>query len=136
MQDIDTDTPPPIDAPPVELHPDTATLLDVILRSLDDDQASDVVTLPLGEKSDLTDVMVVCSGRVARHVAAIAEHLVERARPHGFRPLGVSGLPAADWVVVDLNLVIVHVFRPDVRKYYDLESLWQDGVVPSEDQPI
>ncbi|MCH9781032.1 MAG: ribosome silencing factor [Alphaproteobacteria bacterium] len=100
------------------------TVFKRVFASLEDDQASDIVVLPIGEHSDIADIMLVASGRVARHVAAITDHMIDSLRAIGVRPIGVSGLPSADWVVVDLGNIIVHVFRPEVRAYYDLESLW------------
>ncbi len=98
-------------------------LLDLALASLDDDQAIDVVPISLNGKSSLADHMVIASGRSTRHVAAMAQKLEQKAKAagHGVR---VEGLPNADWVLVDMNDVIVHLFRPEVRSFYNLERMW------------
>jgi len=100
------------------------SLLALVLESLDDDQAQDVVAIPLAGKSAIADHMVIASGRSNRQVAAIAQKLAERIKHGGFGPVRLEGLPAADWVLVDAGDVIVHVFRPEVRSFYNLERMW------------
>lgn len=99
-------------------------LLAVVLQSLDDDQAQDVVTIDLGGKSSIADHMVIASGRSSRQVAAIAQKLAERVKKGGHGNPRIEGLPAADWVLVDTGGVVVHVFRPEVRSFYNLERMW------------
>jgi ribosome-associated protein len=106
---------------------EAGTLHDLVLRSLDDDQAHDVVSIPLAGKTAIADHMVIASGRSNRQVAAIAEKLAERAKQAGFGPVRIEGLPAADWVLVDAGDVICHVFRPEVRSFYNLERMWAFG---------
>jgi ribosome-associated protein len=99
-------------------------LLASILESLDDAKAEEVVALDLDGKAALADQMVIASGRSNRHVAAIAEQLVEKLKAGGATGLRIEGLPHCDWVLVDAGDVIVHIFRPEVRSFYNLEKLW------------
>ncbi len=99
-------------------------LHDLVLRSLDDDQAVDVVTIPLTGKSNIADHMVIASGRSTRQVASMAQKLTERIKQELGRSVRVEGLPIADWVLIDANDVIVHLFRPEVRSFYNLERMW------------
>ena len=99
-------------------------LLASILESLDDAKAEQVVALDLDGKAALADQMVIASGRSNRHVAAIAEQLVEKLKAGGKADLKIEGLPHCDWVLVDAGDVIVHIFRPEVRSFYNLEKLW------------
>ena len=100
------------------------SLLSRILKSLDDDKAEDVITIDLTGRSSLADAIVIASGRSARHVASIAEHLARRLKEAGYGSRPVDGLAQGDWVLVDGGDIIVHVFRPEVREYYDLEGMW------------
>ena len=103
------------------------SLLALVLHSLDEDQAQEVVSIPLEGKTAIADHMVIASGRSSRQVAAIAEKLAERVKRAGFGNARIEGLPAADWVLVDAGDVIVHVFRPEVRSFYNLERMWAFG---------
>ncbi len=96
----------------------------LVLRSLDDDQAQDVVTIPLTGKSNIADHMVIASGRSTRQVASMAQKLTERIKQDLGRNVRVEGLPVADWVLIDADDVIVHIFRPEVRSFYNLERMW------------
>lgn len=100
------------------------TLHDLVLAQLDDDQAQDVISIPLEGKSSIADYMVIASGRSTRQVAAMAQKLSEKVKQAGFGPARVEGLPAADWVLVDAGDVVVHLFRPEVRTFYNLERMW------------
>lgn len=102
----------------------TQPLLDLVLKTLDDDKAEDLVTLDISDKSSIADNMVVASGRVARHVSAMAEHLREKLKENGYASPRVEGLENADWVLLDAGDVIVHLFRPEVREFYNLEKMW------------
>lgn len=102
----------------------TETLLSRILKSLDDDKAENVVTIDLEDRSSLADAIVIASGRSGRHVSSIAEHLTRRLKEAGYGTRPVDGLAQGDWVLVDAGDIIVHVFRPEVRDYYDLEGMW------------
>ena len=110
----------PAPAAPASLH-------DLVLRSLDDDQALDVVSIPLEGKSSIADFMVIASGRSTRQVAATAQKLAERIKHAGFGSARIEGLPAADWVLIDAGDVVVHLFRPEVRTFYNLERMWAFG---------
>jgi ribosome-associated protein len=96
----------------------------LVLRSLDDDKALDVVSIPLHGKSSIADYMVIASGRSTRQVAAMAEKLAERIKRELGRSARIEGLPVADWVLIDADDVIVHIFRPEVRSFYNLERMW------------
>jgi len=96
----------------------------LVLAQLDDDQAQDIVSIPLEGKSSIADYMVIASGRSTRQVAAMAQKLAEKVKQSGFGPAKVEGLPAADWVLIDAGDVIVHLFRPEVRSFYNLERMW------------
>lgn len=99
-------------------------LLERIRGSLDDDKAEDIVTIELEGRSSLADALVIATGRSSRHVASIAEHLARRLKDAGYGTRPVNGASQGDWVLVDAGDVIVHVFRAEVRDYYDLEGMW------------
>lgn len=107
------------------------TLLERILTSLDADKAEDIVTIDLAGRSSLTDALVIASGRSSRHVSSLAEHLARKLKEAGYGTRPIDGLPQGDWVLVDAGDVIVHLFRPEVRSYYDLEGMWS---VPEPEQ--
>jgi ribosome-associated protein len=96
----------------------------LILQSLDDDQAQEIMSIPLAGKTTIADHMVIASGRSTRQVAAMAQKLAERVKHAGFGHSRIEGLPAADWVLIDTGDVIVHLFRPEVRSFYNLERMW------------
>ena len=103
----------------------------VILQSLDDDQAVETVSIPLAGKSSIADFMVVTSGRSTRQVASMAAKLAERIKAQAGRSARIEGLPAADWVLIDAGDIIVHLFRPEVRSFYNLERMWSFGDAPA-----
>jgi len=117
--------PAPESAPAADgaLHKAEA-LHDLVLRSLDDDKALEVVTIPLAGKSNIADHMVIASGRSSRQVASMAQKLSERIKQELGRSVRIEGLPIADWVLIDADDVIVHLFRPEVRSFYNLERMW------------
>ncbi len=115
---------PPVDGAIVQADVKAEALHDLVLRSLDDDKAVEVVSIPLGGKSNIADYMVIASGRSTRQVAAMASKLAERIKHAGHGPVRIEGLPAADWVLIDADDVIVHIFRPEVRSFYNLERMW------------
>jgi ribosome-associated protein len=99
----------------------------LVLQSLDDDQAQEVVSIPLTGKSSIADHMVIASGRSTRQVASMATKLADRIKQEVGRSPRIEGLPAADWVLIDAEDVIVHLFRPEVRSFYNLERMWAFG---------
>jgi len=98
--------------------------LETVLASLEDSKAENIVPINLIGKSSLADHMVVASGRSHRHVAAVADHLLKALKDAGLGSARVEGLESADWVLIDSGDVIVHVFRPEVRDFYNLEKMW------------
>jgi len=99
----------------------------LVLKSLDDDQAQEVVSIPLAGKSNIADHMVIASGRSTRQVASMAVKLADKIKEQFGRNVRIEGLPAADWVLIDADDVIVHLFRPEVRTFYNLERMWAFG---------
>jgi ribosome-associated protein len=107
-------------------------LLELVQTSLDDDKAEDVAVVDLAGKTTIADHMVVACGRSQRQVGAIAEHLARRLKDAGFGTSRVEGMAACDWVLIDAGDVIVHVFRPEVRGFYNLEKMWSAELVVAE----
>ena len=105
-------------------------LLDVVIETLDDAKAEKIVSIDLKGKTSIGDQMVVASGRSQRHVGAIADNLVRKLKEAGFGKARVEGTPQCDWVLIDTGDVIVHIFRPEVREFYNLEKMW------SADRPM
>ena len=99
----------------------------LVMAQLDDDQAQEVVSIPLAGKSSIADYMVVASGRSTRQVASMAQKLAEKVKAAGFGSARIEGLPAADWVLIDAGDVVIHLFRPEVRTFYNLERMWGFG---------
>ncbi len=112
-------------AEPVQVETALPKMIDVVLHSLDDAKAENTIAIDIAGKSSLADHMVVTSGRSNRHVSAVADQVVKALREAGFDKPRVEGLPHADWVLVDGGDVIVHIFRPEVREFYNLEKMWQ-----------
>jgi len=111
----------------VEPAPDSVgptRLLETVTSSLADSKAEDVVTIDLAGKTLIGDYMVVASGRSERHVGAIADNLVKQLKEAGVTDATVEGMPKCDWVLIDAGPVIVHLFQPDVRAFYNLEKMW------------
>lgn len=102
-------------------------VLATILKSLDDDKAEDVVQINLRGKTEIGDYMVICSGRSTRQVSSISEKLAQKVKDEFGRTPRVEGKDIGDWVLIDTGDVIVHVFRPEVREFYQLEKMWMDG---------
>jgi len=107
-------------------------LLKAALHSLEGSKALDIVTIDLAGKSDLADYMVIASGSSNRHVGAIAAKLAEYMKEKGHLPKAPEGFPECDWVLVDNPYVIVHIFRPEIRKFYNLEKMWQADFAAKE----
>jgi ribosome-associated protein len=102
----------------------------IILQSLDDDQAVETVSIPLAGKSSIADYMVIASGKSTRQVASMAQKLQEKIKAESGRVARVEGLPTADWVLIDTGDIIIHLFRPEVRSFYNLERMWAFGDTP------
>jgi ribosome-associated protein len=105
---------------------DAEEILRLVLARLDDMKAEDTLTIDLRQKSSIGDYMVVSSGRSQRHVGSVADRIVEDLHKVGI-PARVEGVPHCDWVLIDAGDVIVHVFRPEVREFYNLERMWMGG---------
>jgi ribosome-associated protein len=110
-----------------KVRPDTEETLRLVLASIDDMKAEDTVTIDLTGKSTIADHMVVTSGRSNRQVGAIADRVLEDLHKAGCRDVRIEGMPHCDWVLIDAGDVIVHVFRPEVRAFYQLEKMWARG---------
>ena len=108
----------------LKAQPDADKTLNMILSRLDDMKAEETVTIDLRGKSAFSDYMIVTSGRANRHVGAIAENVTKALKETGIKNLHVEGIPNCDWVLIDSGDVIVHVFRPEVRAFYNLEKMW------------
>ena len=115
----------PADAVASLIDPGRITAVeDLILSRLDDDKAQDVVFIDLKGKSPVADGLIVASGRSQRHVGAMADHLLRALKDAGYGRCRVEGMPSADWVLIDAGDVIVHLFRPEVRSFYNIEKIW------------
>jgi len=101
------------------------SVLQTVMTSLDDSKAEEITTIDIKEKSALADYMVIASGRSNRHVSAVADHLLRELKSTGHKSVKVEGLQSADWVLIDIGDIIVHLFRPEVREFYSLEKMWQ-----------
>ena len=110
---------------PAGMNEPVSRAIDTVLASLDDSKAENIVSIDIQGKSSLGDYMVVASGRSHRHVAAVADHLIRTLKDAGLGSARVEGLAGADWVLVDAGDIIVHVFRPEVREFYNIEKMWQ-----------
>ena len=107
-----------------ELDLSIKALETLILNRLDDDKAQDIVHIDLTDKSSVADSLIVASGRSHRHVGALADHIIRALKESGFGKARVEGLPHCDWVLIDAGDVVVHLFRPEVRSFYNIEKIW------------
>ena len=123
MPDRPTETAARNGRPPIDVE----DLHRLVLKSLDDDQAVEIISIPLAGKSSIADHMVIASGRSTRQVASMATKLAQKIKDEVGRSPRIEGLPAADWVLIDADDVIVHLFRPEVRTFYNLERMWAFG---------
>ncbi|WP_455208202.1 ribosome silencing factor [Kaarinaea lacus] len=108
-------------------------LTKVVIDALEDMKAQDIRVIDVRGKTSVTDVMVISSGTSNRHIKSQAEHVVEKAKEHGVKPLGVEGEKEAEWVLVDLGDVVVHVMQPEIRDFYHLEKLWATDEISSNE---
>jgi ribosome-associated protein len=104
--------------------PAPGALLALIVKVLDDGKAEDLIVIDLEGKSSMADHMVIATGRSQRQVAALAEHVMEALKAGGYGRASAEGLTQGDWVLIDGGDVLVHLFRPDIRSYYNLEKMW------------
>ena len=111
-------------------EPTSDQILERVISSLEDDKAEEIVTIDLRGRSSIADYMVICSGRSSRQVGAIAEKLMERLKQDFGRHCRIEGKEQGDWVLIDTADVIVHVFRPEVREFYQLEKMWMPSGAP------
>lgn len=109
----------------LNLKPEVQACLDVALNALEDLKAKEILQLDVSHISNVSDAIIIANGTSTRHVKALADNVADECRKAGFRPLGMEGERDAEWILVDLGNVIVHVMLPTARKFYDLESLWQ-----------
>ena len=114
----------PFKAASPETEAKIVALGDLILARLDDDKAQDVVFIDLKGKSAVADGLIVASGRSHRHVGALADHLLRALKEAGYGKARVEGLPHCDWVLIDTGDIIIHLFRPEVRQFYNIEKIW------------
>ncbi|HEY4030404.1 MAG TPA: ribosome silencing factor [Caulobacteraceae bacterium] len=119
---VSSEAPPSV--PSEDPQPSTAQLEEMILHRLDEDKAQDIVVIDLKDKSSVADTMIVASGRSHRHVGALADHLLRLLKEAGQGKARVEGLPHCDWVLIDAGDIIVHLFRPEVRSFYNIEKIW------------
>ncbi|MCE3290213.1 MAG: rsfS [Caulobacter sp.] len=105
-------------------EPRQGSLEELILSRLDDDKAQEIVLIDLKGKSPMADSMIVASGRSHRHVGALADHVLRTLKDNGHGRARVEGLPHCDWVLIDAGDVVVHLFRPEVRSFYNIEKIW------------
>ena len=104
---------------------DVQACLKVVHEALEDVKAKDILAIDVSLISNVADAIVIASGTSTRHIKALADNVAEEARKAGFRPLGVEGERDAEWILIDLGFVVVHVMLPTARRLYDLESLWR-----------
>ncbi len=116
---------------PVKSRPVSADLAKIVVTQLEDDKAENILEISLTGKSPMADFMVVASGRSARHVGALADHVARKLKNEGLDGVRIEGMPNADWVLIDAGDVIVHIFRPEVREFYNLERMWQADAPPA-----
>ena len=103
--------------------------LDAVTATLDDDKAEDVVVIDLAGKTEFADYMVIATGNSSRMVGAMSDHIVQKLKSMGRKSIPVEGTPKNDWVLIDAGNIVVHLFRPEIRQFYELEKMW-GGPVP------
>ncbi len=108
-------------------EPTFQDLRKLVLSSLEDFKAIDIQEIDVSSQNSLTDLFVLASGNSSRHVRSMAENLVIKAKAAGYPPLGIEGEKEGEWVLVDLNDIIVHLMQPKTRAFYNLEKLWEAG---------
>lgn len=111
-------------APLLSESDDAKALSDFVQSILDENSAQDVIEIDINGKSSVADYMLVASGRSNRHVSALADYVIRGLKEQGFKSLGIEGRETGDWILVDVGDVILHIFRPEVRLFYNLEKIW------------
>tara|TARA_B100000686_G_C16046628_1_gene597926 strand:+ start:27 stop:428 length:402 start_codon:yes stop_codon:yes gene_type:complete len=112
---------------------ETENFLELVKKTLDEDKAEDVVIINLEGKTDIADFMLIASGSSRRHVGSMADHIQRKLKTNGLKDIKVEGLDYCDWVLIDGGSIIIHLFRPDVRVFYNLEKMWErslDQITP------
>ena len=112
--------------------PTPSRLRKVVEASLDDDKAEDIVVIDLAGKTTIADYMVVATGRSQRHVGAMADHLIQKLKAEGLHSVPAEGMPQCDWVLLDAGDIVVHLFRPEIRAFYNIEKMWRHRVPEAE----
>ncbi len=113
---------------------DSGKLLDLLHHELKENKAEDIVIIDLAGKSSVADYLLIASGRSQRHVSAIADYVLRAAKDAGLGHLSTEGLASGDWILIDAGDVILHLFRPEVREYYNLEKIWSVSVTTKTEE--
>ena len=108
----------------------TTELKDLVVNALEETKGKDIVAIDVSDKTDVTDLMIVVSGTSSRHVKSLADNLSKTCKEAGFMPLGMEGAEQAEWVLLDLGDIVVHLMMPSARQFYDLERLWETTAEP------
>jgi ribosome-associated protein len=109
---------------PAGMHAGAASIHALVLDTLSDAKAEEIISIDLTGKTTVADLMVIASGRSQRHVGAIADQIMRKLKDVGVKKVGAEGLPLADWVLIDAGDIVIHIFRPEVRQFYNLEKMW------------
>jgi ribosome-associated protein len=112
---------------------ETTDLLNLIVNTLEDNKAEEIITLDVHELTSVTDWMVICSATSKRHAKALSDYIITQIKAQGLQPLGVEGETQSEWLLVDLGDIVIHIMLPEVRKFYSLEKLWNETLKVRED---
>jgi len=115
---------------------ETKKLKELVVNSLENLKARDITVLDVSDRTSVTDFMIIASGTSNRHVKSIADNVIADVKSQGMQPFGAEGREAADWILVDLGDIVVHVMLPATREFYDLERFWRDAPVHGGDETI